>query len=189
MGNANGILLIRAGSIFAFLITIYFFITVERGYDQSTINIYIGVAVILLILQGFYNFVIKGQKSWFQIDIMFLIMFFLVHFWLWISLQYQFGNFEELPRNYLRNVNYSVALSLIGMSSFILGFNLKPSINQQSGYVIESPRKWNNVGNTIFYIGAALTASYILYFGSQAFEGGYTGSEVGNLLTRSIYLL
>jgi oligosaccharide repeat unit polymerase len=189
MKNNSAGMYISVSTIATFFACLYLFITIEQGYNQPSVNILIAMAVFLIIFQGINNYAVRGRRSWFEIDILFLIMFFFVHFWLWIAAQFHYGEFLWVSKFYMENVNYSVALSLLGMASFILGFNIAPGCNQTRSINTVATHQWNKLGYLIFYLGAVLTASYAFYFGAQAFQGSYAGSEVGGLGTRSIYLL
>ena len=189
VANSGRKLITIIPSILGFFIALYCFLSVKRGYDEYFILTLVYLSTILIIVQGINNYLIRKRKSWFQIDIMFLIMFFFVHFWLWLAIHYKLTDFMWVSNSYLKNVNYSVALSLLGMTAFILGYNSALENHKASDTTLMAASHWKKTGYIIFYSGAILTVLYAFYFGAQAFTGNYTGSAVGGLLTRSIYLL
>ena len=176
-------------SFLFFIVSLFLFLIIREGYDPPTVMMLASFAAFMIIHQGVINHTLKGNENWFQIDLIFLLMFFLVHFWLWIAVQYGFAEGVWKSTAYLGRVNYAVALSLLGISAFLLGFNLRANIQRPLTKEVVAHAQWKKLGFIIFYAGAALTVSYALYFGTSAFEGSYTGSEVGGLGVRSIYML
>ncbi len=176
-------------SFLFFIVSLFLFLIIKDGYDPLAVVMMASFAAFMIIHQGVTNYTVRKNENWFQIDLIFLLMFFLVHFWLWIAVQYGFAEGIWKSTAYLGRVNYAVALSLLGMAAFLLGFNLKTNINAPQAKGVIFHVQWEKLGFILFYAGAGLTVSYALFFGASAFEGGYAGSEVGGLGTRSIYLL
>ncbi|MFK8016601.1 MAG: O-antigen polymerase [Gammaproteobacteria bacterium] len=178
-----------SSSTFFLIITIFAYSMVGRGFDPSAVKAYSVIAALLVVFQAFNNVKVRGIRSWIQIDLAFLLMYFFVHFWIWIALSYDMVSIDGWPPEYSKHVNRAVALSLMGMAAFIFGYNLKPGITSEEQVELLGRQHWKTIGNLIFFGGAALTLAYAFYFGAAAFDGNYTGSAVGNLATRTIYML
>lgn len=176
-------------SFLFFIVALFLLLIIKEGYDPLAVIMMASFATFMIIHQGVMNYTVRKNENWFQIDLMFLLMYFFVHFWLWIAVQYGFAEEIWKSTTYLGRVNYAVALSLLGLSAFLLGFNVKRNIDTHQVKGRSSHVQWEKLGFVLFYTGAGLTVSYALYFGASAFEGGYTGSEVGGLGARSVYLL
>ena len=130
-----------------------------------------------------------SSRDWFQADILFLCMYFFVHFWLWIGVVLEWTSLSILPDRYIGRINYAVGLSLLGMAAFVLGCNLAPRVRVGSNLGRFSLAQWTAAGYWLFYTGVILTLAYALYFGREAFSGSYAGSSVGSLASKSVYLL
>ncbi|MDR4484157.1 MAG: O-antigen polymerase [Nitrospirales bacterium] len=180
---------ISSSSIFFFIVSLSLFMAIGEGYDPFSVKMLAAFAVLLIIHQGATRYKMSREANWVQIDIMFLLMFFFVHFWHWIAVQYGFASGMEKSTAHFGRVNYAVGLALLGMAAFLLGFNLMSAIYQRPFNSASSQHQWEKFGFIMFYTGTALTVLYAVYFGANAFEGNYTGSEVGGLATRSIYML
>lgn len=189
MSKDARIVAIITGSILAFLFAIFFFISKTPGYDASMVMACVIFAVALIVFQICRNFLLGMPNGWFQVDLMFLIMFFLVHFWFWIAQQFDLGEMKWMLNAYLGSANYSIALATLGMSSFILGFNIRAREQIQPCISLVNAARWKSLGYVVFYAGVTVTCFYLVVVGPEALEGGYSGSAVGNLLARSSYLL
>ena len=180
---------LAVSSLFMTLICIVLFMMADKGYNPAFVMTCIVVAAGMILLQGIHNVKIRGIRSWLQVDLLFLLMFFFVHFWLWLSVALEWVDLSLLPPNYMRRVDFAVALALLGMAAFLMGYNLMPKVRPQQIVDIVGKRGWVVAGYVIFFMGAALTILYAFSVGSAAFEGQYGGSEVGSLTARVTYLL
>ena len=179
-------------SVLFFLVSIYLFLSGDSGWDKTYVGYCSWLAVLVLVNQALIGCVLTKDRNWVQIDLYFVIMFFAIHFWVWFGDSVGLFTLGRLPNpKYNTYVNYGVALSLLGICAFVLGFNLQkrrpyPSVIR----LLKSERRnWARIGNYVFFSGALLTLLYALYFGRSAFEGNYLGSSTGGLGLRAMYLL
>lgn len=173
-----------------FLASIFIFINAETGRSQPFISMCLLVATIIICHQLFLNQSFRRDKNWIQIDNLFLLMFFGVHFGAW-ALDYfgvsRIGGFSKVQM--INYVDYSVALALMAMASFVLGFNLFLGRTLSFSNRLSDRRQWIFAANITFYVGFACTLLYVLVYGVSAFSGRYEGSDVGGLGVRALYLL
>jgi hypothetical protein len=182
---------ILSSSIVFLLITLFLFISAGPGSEDFWVRVYVGFALFIFFHQCFASIVLRKDKGWVHIDIFFLIMFFFVMFWVWLADILGMVEIGAMPSTIdpLR-VNYGLALTLMGMSAFVLGFNvIASSGGQQRLLEFNHKDKWLKIGNVIFYTGFIFTVLYTLTVGASAFEGRYEGSDVGNLAVRTMYML
>ncbi len=177
-------------SAILFLISVYLMMSAQSGYDQSYLNVCISVATFSLLHQSYASFFLRKEKNWIQIDVLFLFMYYAIHFWVWFSAAVDSTIIGGFPKpGYENYVNISIAVSLLGQTAFILGYNIYADKYAHKGGELPDRKQWVKVGNLVFYAGVALTVAYALFFGKEAFEGSYVGSSIGNLGVRAAYLL
>lgn len=177
-------------SIIFFLASVFLFLSADTGRSQAFLNVCLLLSVVILFNQILSNQYIRKDKNWIQIDNLFLLMFFGVHFWAWcmdamgVS---KIGGFRKIEM--ANHIDYSVSLALMAMAAFTFGFNLFAGRSGTYKSNLLSKRQWIFAGNITFYVGVTCTLLYALVYGAQAFSGHYEGSDVGNLGVRALYLL
>ncbi len=177
-------------SAILFLISVYLMMSVQRGYDQSYLNVCISVATFSLLHQCYASFFLRKEKNWIQMDVLFLLMYYAIHFWVWFAAAVDITATIRVPKlGYENYVNISIAVSLLAQTAFVLGFNIFADKYTYESLKLPDQKQWVKVGNLVFYSGVALTVAYALYFGKEAFEGNYVGSSIGNLGVRAAYML
>ena len=171
-----------------FIIALFFMMFAGDSYTKLFVNACIAFALALIFFQMLAIHKERG-KNWIQVDLLFMIMFFITHFWMWVSLQMTDAAVLGWYAKSSSQVDYTVAIILAAMSAFTIGFNVlakkKPAKIKNS----TNNRNWLIIGYFVFYTGVGLVLSYAVYFGADAFKGSYAGSSVGEQGSRNVYLL
>lgn len=178
-----------AWSAVALVASIASLFAVPDGYSEQTVGVIVVLAIALILIQGISNAWLRKTTGWFQIDMLFVLSFFFVHFWMWASFSLDLVDARSLSPKYLDNANYCAALSFFALCAFLFGYNVIPRISRGQRAAIVDRERWLNVGYILFFAGAAGALAYAAVFGAAAFQGSYSGSVVGGLPLRTLYVL
>ena len=185
------------GLILAILF-IMFIISLILAYlaPASLSRPYLGTCVIMalvtVILQTIYRATGPRPVNWFCIDVLFMVSFFIIHFW--YPMYWLMGQVPSEIKLWINEsvVCYATMMSVSGLLAFMMGFNCLadsfPHVQWSSFIDIQALRKWKNAGRIIFLGGCAVVALYIGVLGRELFGGVY-GGIVGGYLPRVLYLL
>jgi len=168
---------------------LYLYVVIPAGYDLDVVRAATVVALLIIANQFISGVLADKSKNWVRIDIVFMAMYFVVHFAAWFPSAFD-AKVLLLPRLSLATyVNETVLLSLCGLAAFAVGYSLVSMPNSRylvSDYAIED---WRKAGKLMLYSGLILTILYLLFIGKDAVSGSYSGSGQGSLFVRSTYLL
>nr|WP_242482677.1 O-antigen polymerase [Thiocystis violacea] len=159
------------------------------GYDPGFVRVVYVSAMLLLVLQLVRGHLVGRKRSWIHIDVLFLLMFFFVHFWTWFVMDV--GGIMDVweVRRYLHSANVAVAIAFLGMSAFVMAYNLAtPKGDVKATFAVSSPG-WRVLGLAMFFVGFVSWFLYFAIYGRAAFEGHYVGTSVGGIVATSLYLV
>lgn len=180
--------------IIGILLFSLFFLLAPLGADKL-------ILWICLIVFYFYFYqclkkpliVFSGVKSWFKIDLFFLLFYYLLFY-----LPYQtyiFGSNSILENSWISNSyfeysNKAIIASTIGLISFFLGFNSKDKIvNQNRNYRDYSFSEHKKLYLIILFMTLFLFCVFYFLGGSKMLIGSYLGTRTKNAALDGVYTL
>jgi oligosaccharide repeat unit polymerase len=167
---------------------IFLMLLVERGFDLGFVRILYISAIALIATQTIRSRLLNRNTALIQLDIFFLAMFFFVHFWVWMAIDLGLILDRSAIAPYAESVNKAVALAFLGMTVFVLAYNVPREKVQDTKRGRTYVPRWRAVGVGLFLAGFFCWVLYVGVYGRAAFEGSYTGTSVGGLLATSLYL-
>ena len=171
MGRGAKRLYLLGSSLVFFVAACIAFAAAPTGYDPTFVMTCSVAAALFVVLQAVNNRFVRGIKSWIQVDLLFLLMFYFVHFWLWAMVATSEADLSGLPSDFADYVNRAVALSLLGLTAFILGVNARSSRFVERPLTMVTSSSWVVIGQVVFYAGAGSHAGVRAVLRCRSFSG------------------
>jgi len=160
--------------------------------SRSYLSFCVGMVIFVFILQCFYKFSMPKPVNWFSLDVLFFIMFFMVHFWYTFSWLVGISLSDMVLWRDTAAVCYASNMSASGLIAFLIGFDLlshRFASVRRPFLTTQVFTKWRIVGRFIFWTGVIATSIYVLILREELLGGAYEGSSVGGRGSRVLYIL